>query len=137
MSGAAGLSLDVQLRWSDVDELGHVNNAVYLTYLETARIAFFSGLGEGLSPLDFVLRRVEVDFVSQLTRADRGARVEVRLAGVGRSSVRTAERVLAASDGRLVVDATAIVVHLAPGGERSAPLPDALRARLAALAAQG
>lgn len=128
---APSLELDVQLRWSDVDELGHVNNAVYLTYLETARVAFFGSLGP-LTAADFVLRRVEVDFLSQLTRADGAARVEVRLAGVGTSSIRTAERVLAASDGRTVVEAAAVVVHLDETRERAAPLPEDVRALLAA-----
>ena len=31
----------IPLRWSDVDELGHINNALYLTYLEEARINYF------------------------------------------------------------------------------------------------
>jgi acyl-CoA thioester hydrolase len=33
------------VRWGDMDALGHVNNAAYMTYLESARIAFFERVG--------------------------------------------------------------------------------------------
>jgi len=35
----------VVVRWSDMDALGHVNNAAYFTYLESARVGFFEKLG--------------------------------------------------------------------------------------------
>ena len=74
------------VRFSDCDPLGHVNNAVYLTYLEQARIILWKkqigltwskraadGLprGEG-----FILARAEVDFRAQ---AHEGDELEVRL----------------------------------------------------------
>ena len=84
----------MQVRFSDCDPLGHVNNAVYLTYLEQARIVLWRqqiGLtvghvrrrlprGEG-----FILARAEVDFRAQ---AHEGDELEVRLSlgGFGRSS---------------------------------------------------
>ena len=35
------VSTEIIVRWSDCDSMGHVNNAVYITYMEQARIAFF------------------------------------------------------------------------------------------------
>ncbi|HWX25489.1 MAG TPA: acyl-CoA thioesterase, partial [Vicinamibacteria bacterium] len=37
-------SCEVEVRFRDLDALGHVNNAVYLTYLESARIAYWMAL---------------------------------------------------------------------------------------------
>ena len=34
----------VQVRFSDLDVLGHVNNSVYLTYFESARVYYFKHL---------------------------------------------------------------------------------------------
>ena len=48
------------VRFRDCDAMGHVNNAVYSTYLEEARIAVLGGLN------DFILARVEIDFRSEL-----------------------------------------------------------------------
>jgi acyl-CoA thioester hydrolase len=120
----------VQLRWSDMDAMGHVNNATYLTYLETAREPWFAAIGAPEEYLRFAMRRIEVDFVSQLTFDDGAVRVTVELDGIGVSSVRTSERMTASSDGRLVVEARAVIVRLDETGLRSAPLPDALRERL-------
>jgi acyl-CoA thioester hydrolase len=38
----------VAVRWGDMDALGHVNNTLYLQYLESARIGFFEGIGWGM-----------------------------------------------------------------------------------------
>ncbi len=120
----------VQIRWGDMDTMAHVNNAAYLAYLETAREPWFAQvLGETF--LRFVLRRIEIDFVSQLTYADREALVSVELAGVGGTSLRTYERITAASDGRLVAEARAVIVHLDESGRGAAPLPQDVRERLA------
>jgi len=123
----------VPLRWSDMDAMGHVNNATYLTYLETAREPWFAAIGTDTEYMRFAMRRIEVDFVSQLRFEDGAVRVTVELDRVGTTSVRTRERMTAESDGRLVVEAKAVIVRLDDEGVGSAPLPDELRARLAAV----
>lgn len=122
----------VQIRWGDMDAMGHVNNAAFLSYLETAREPFFEQVvGDALTR--FVLRRIEVDYLSQLTYDDNAVRVAVELAGVGTSSLRTREVMTAASDRRLVVEARAVIVHVDGTGSAAAPLPESLRDRLAPL----
>ena len=60
------------VRFSDLDGRGHVNNAVFLTYLEQARLAWFRSFGEeGSMPLtDIILARTEIDFRSPLVFGD-------------------------------------------------------------------
>jgi acyl-CoA thioester hydrolase len=117
----------VPLRWSDMDAMRHVNNATYLSYFETAREPWFERMLVGDDPMRWVLRRVEVDFRSQLTYADGAVRVTVALEGIGTSSVRTVERITAESDGRLVAEARTVIVRLDESGLRSEPIPDQLR----------
>ena len=97
-----------------MDAFRHVNNAVYLTYLEAARDDFLLQLvGGDVGDLeDFVVRRVEIDFVSQLTQDDGAVEVEVSFDGLGSSSLRTLERIHARSDGRLAAEARCVLVHL-------------------------
>ena len=124
---------EIQIRWGDLDAMQHVNNAVYLTYLETAREAWFEDVlaGAGVNSMQFAIRRLELDFLSQLTVADDPARVEVALAAVGISSLTTRERIRAGSDGRVALEAVCVLVHLDASKVRSAPLPELVRARLA------
>ena len=50
----------VDVRWRDVDALGHVNHAVFLTYLEEGRDAFFTrALGDPI----YVVARLEIDLM--------------------------------------------------------------------------
>src|SRR4051794_2377379 len=119
----------VEIRWRDMDAFKHVNNAVYLTYLEETRDAWFlEVLGNGLLLNDFVLARCAVDYRSPLTQDDGEVDVEVRCTRIGTSSVTMAERVFSAHDGRLAAEAESVVVHTHPETGKSCPLTDEIRA---------
>ncbi len=80
----------IEIRWRDMDGFGHVNNSTYLTYLEEARDQYLTDLlGEAVHRI--VIRRIEIDFVSGLTQDDDHVDVDVRLTGVGTSSLTLAE----------------------------------------------
>ena len=52
------------VRFRDLDPMGHVNNAVFLTYIESARAAFLQHLGavQTLEDLAIIVARIEIDF---------------------------------------------------------------------------
>jgi acyl-CoA thioester hydrolase len=128
----------VPIRWRDLDGFGHVNNAVYLTYAEEARDAFFKALLDRATVERLVLRRVEADYLSPLTQEDGAVLVEVALQRIGGSSIVTSERIVAASDGRLAASLTSIAVHTNERADATQPLPSPARALLEAqLAAAG
>ena len=56
------------IRFGDLDPQGHVNQAVFLTYFESGRVAMFrdKDLGIGVPGLTFVMVRMEVDYVKEL-----------------------------------------------------------------------
>ena len=60
----------VDVRWRDVDALGHVNHAVFLTYLEEGRDAFFAQTLAS-DPI-YVVVRLEVDLRAEVRYPDRG-----------------------------------------------------------------
>ena len=75
-----------------MDAFKHVNNSVYLTYLEETRDEWFLAvLGNGLLLKDFVLARCAIDFRSPLTQDDGDVDVEVRATRVGTSSITTGD----------------------------------------------
>ena len=120
----------IPIRWRDVDAYGHVNNAVFLNYLEEARDRLVESLF-GEHAWDFVVARVAIDYRSELNQGDREAVVRCRVTGFGTSSVRTAEQVLAA-DGRLSAESESVVVARDPETGRSRPLTDEERTTLEA-----
>jgi acyl-CoA thioester hydrolase len=121
----------LRIRWRDVDAYGHVNNAVYLTYLEEARDAWVEDV---LGPVaddvwHFVLARVAIDYRRELTQADGEVVVRCGLASVGRSSIRTREEIRT-RDGELSAEASAVIVPRDPATGRSRALTPAERAAL-------
>jgi len=123
----------IEIRWRDVDAYGHVNNAVYLNYLEEARDAWVQKV---LGPVsgttwDFVLARVEIDFRAELTQEDGAVIVRCALDRIGRSSVGTREEVRT-QDGMLSAEARSVVVPRDPATGRSRPLTDTERGALEA-----
>ena len=123
----------IEIRWRDVDAYGHVNNAVYLNYLEEARDAWVQAVLGAVSgsTWDFVLARVEIDFRAELTQDDGAVIVRCTLDRIGNSSVGTREEVRK-QDGTISAEARSVVVPRDPGAGGSRPLTDAEREALEA-----
>jgi len=120
----------IQIRWRDMDAYGHVNNAVYLNYLEEARDAFVQKvLGPATNTWDFVLARVAIDYRAELTQDDGEVLVRCRLDSIGRASLQTREEV-AKLDGTVSAEAQSVVVARDPSTGKSRPLTDEERAAL-------
>jgi acyl-CoA thioester hydrolase len=121
---------EIEIRWRDQDAYGHVNNAVFLTYLEEARDEWLEqALGSPGIAWDYVLARVEVDFRRELTQADERVVARCELQSLGTSSVRTREELVTAA-GELAAEAQAVLVARDPETRRSRPLTDEERAKL-------
>jgi acyl-CoA thioester hydrolase len=60
------------VRFRDLDPMGHVNNAVFLTYVESARVAFLQRLGAAttLEEMAIIVARVEIDFRAPVRLGD-------------------------------------------------------------------
>ena len=120
----------VSVRWRDTDALGHVNNAVYLTYLEEARDAFYlRTLGDPI----YVLVRLEIDFRAEVRHADRTVRVEIDVERLGTTSLTTRETLRTAS-GEVAAEARVITVRWDQDARAAVPFSDEQRAQLAEFA---
>ena len=87
------VEVPVTVRWRDFDALGHVNNAVFLTFLETGRDRFFHAL-VGDAFLDLVLVRLEIDFKAEIPMGTEEVLVTCRATDIGRTSMRTTEQII-------------------------------------------
>ncbi len=120
----------VDVRWRDVDALGHVNHAVFLTYLEEGRDAFFSQtLGD--DPM-YVVVRLEVDLRAEVRYAERRVTVRIEVERLGTTSLTTRETILMPSK-EVLADARVVTVRWDPGRRRPIPFSAAERAQLTAV----
>ena len=119
----------VEIRWRDVDAFGHVNNAVYATYLAECRDEWLErGLGDDQAAWDVVVARLAIDFRRELRLEDDVVVVRCGLARLGTSSVTTTETIVAGDE--LAAEAEAVLVARNRDRDGSRPLTEAARAAL-------
>lgn len=119
----------VRVRWRDTDALGHVNHAVFLTYLEEARDSLYAEV-LGSEP-SYVVARIELDLRAEVRYEDRQVLVRIEVERLGTTSLTTRETVLNSARG-IVAKARVVTVLWDAGQRKPIPFDDAARARLSA-----
>ena len=124
----------IEVQFRDCDPLGHVNNAVYITYFEIARFAYCrDALGftpeDAVGSASFIMARVECNFRSQARLGD-WLDVRIRVSGISRSSFTFDYEIVEASDGRVVADGKSVQVTFDYKAQRSIPVPEDFRAKV-------
>jgi acyl-CoA thioester hydrolase len=125
-----------KLRYRDTDRQGHVNNAVFTTFLETGRVEI---LFKVIRPLagpnsSFVIVHLELDFIAEVNwpgTVDIGSRV----AAIGNSSVKLQQGLF--QNGVCVGTAETVMVLVDETTRRPKPFPEAARAQLMAFKSAG
>ena len=143
----------VRVHWGEVDRMGHVNNAMYARYIESARVEYFAQVGmcdarsAAPAPSNLVtprtvpdnagpiVARLSIDFRRPVLHPDT-VNVGVTTTKFGRTSavhryVLTSERF----GGEVVAEGEVVWVVLDYPSGRPLPLPDALRQRIVAFEA--
>ena len=117
------------VRFGDIDAQGHVNQAVYLTYFESGRVAMFRNpdLGIGVPGATFVMVRMEVDYRREL-RWPGTLEVGSAITEFGRSSFKVMQAVFC--DGACAATGRATLVCIDLKTRKAVPLPDEAIARL-------
>jgi acyl-CoA thioester hydrolase len=118
----------VSIRWRDMDALGHVNHAVFLTDLEEGRDACFQEL---LGDLNYVMVRLEIDMRAEIRLAHERVTVQVAVERMGTSSLTTRETIRT-PDGQTAAEARVVNVRWDPGARTSVPFTGPERAKLTA-----
>jgi acyl-CoA thioester hydrolase len=120
-----------RVRFRDLDGFGHVNNAVYLTYLEEARNALLAhlGLARSVDEITMILARVEIDFRAQAGVGD-ALEIGVRPVRFGTKSFELEYEIRA--EGRVVADARTVLVGYDYRAGETMELPEEWRSSLAA-----
>lgn len=120
------------IRWRDLDPLGHVNYAAYLTYLEEARNAWLQthiGLPSGHG---YVVARLEIDYSLEIAPKDGPVRIDIELRRIGTTSLVLHESIRNV-DSALCAEAQVTVVLWDQDSRQARPLSDAEYRGLVAL----
>ena len=122
---------ELEVLFRDCDPMGHVNNAVYLTYLEAARFAWWRNTfgARGLTEHGFIVARVEIDYRKAALPGDR-LLVRLRVEDIGRSSFKVGYEILNARTRELVAEAKSVQVAFDYAQGKSVPISAILRAKL-------
>ncbi len=126
---------DLSVRWGDLDALGHVNNARFFTYLESARLAYLDE--SGVWPLAArtlegpILARVTCDFLQEI-RFPGDVWVGTRVIRLGRRSLHAEQGIFAPDRSTLLASSDSVLVWFDYQKRRSIEVPAAVRQKLAA-----
>jgi acyl-CoA thioester hydrolase len=117
------------VRFGDLDSQGHVNQAVFLTYFESGRVAMFRtpDLGIGVPGATFVMVRMEVNYMREL-HWPGNIEVGTGVAEFGRSSFKVEQAIF--RDGNCAATGRATLVCIDLASRKARPLPDEAIARL-------
>jgi acyl-CoA thioester hydrolase len=118
--------LQIQIRFSDIDMMGHVNNAVYLNYFEQARLIFFNetlGLDWDWDRQGFVLRKNEIEYIKPLLLNDK-PEIFISLLHVGNKSFTLGYKVVC--QGEIYTKGSSVIVGFNSVEKISIPLPEAI-----------
>ncbi len=142
MTEPVPVRVPIQIRWRDLDALGHVNNAVTITYFELARLAYIRALLGPEAAIDrrtmlpaefqFILAEVTCQYRLPLTLRDRPV-VAIWVSQVGRKSFVFQYRITDERDGRLYAEGRSTQVWFDYAANESRPVPADIVARMEAL----
>lgn len=129
----------IAVRFRDIDAMGHVNNAVFFTYMETARVDYmrnvvFRTRGRDLAEAGLILAQISCQFKAPIFY-EQLVEVGTRVTEMRNSSFWLEHRVEA--DGQLAALAEAVVVHYDYQAAKSARIPDEIRARVETFESRG
>lgn len=124
----------LEVRFRDVDAFGHVNNAVFFSYVEQARIRYLTeALGiDVIQRLPLILARVGMDYRAPVFYGE-ALEVTSRIDWIGGTSFAMSHQILAGADAHVAADAETVLVAYDYSTSRPMRVPDDWRRRFEAL----
>lgn len=120
----------IQIRFNDVDQMGHVNNAVIMEYFDLGKSYYFTAAGLPPEKGDFTVMIVhfEVDFMSQIHSHDT-IHVETRTTRFGNKSLEVSQQVVK-EDGTICAACKTVMAGYSRKTASSAAIPETIKERI-------
>jgi acyl-CoA thioester hydrolase len=123
--------IQIQVRFRDLDAMGHVNNAVFFTYFEQGRTAFFHDLsgGQELLSFPFILAHISCDYLMPI-RLDAKLVLEMWANSIGKKSFGFGYKLADLQNGSIYAKAESVQVGFDYVQGESMEIPPGLRKHL-------
>ena len=122
----------INSRWRDMDSLGHINHAAYLTYMESARVDFYIQLGYSGIRREMdesaILASMQVQYVAQTSHPSK-FEIGHRISRVGNKSFDFISGIFLAHNKNLICSAIFKLVAFNYNEMRTIPVPSLIRER--------
>jgi acyl-CoA thioester hydrolase len=121
------------VRFRDIDSFSHVNNAVYFTYLEIARNAYWTKLfgPRRQRQANFIIARAELDYRTQANEED-SLLVGIRVSSIGTSSFEFRYAIVEEGSRRVIAEGASVQVMFDYKANQKVPMPEAVKDRILA-----
>jgi acyl-CoA thioester hydrolase len=123
----------ITVRYRDLDPQGHVNNTVYLTYLESARLGYYEKVGlwqrdSGITT-GMVVAHNEIDYLAPIFLGQE-VRVGLRMLRVGKKSLTFDFQIESIKDGKVLARGQSVMVAYDAKAGESILVPDEWREKI-------
>ncbi len=124
------MEVEIPVRYRDIDTVHHVNNAVYVTYLEQARVEYIDEVLEtsAVEP-QFVIANITVDYKRPILLGQEVV-VALSVTDIGTASITMEYEIRA--DGAVAATASSVMVTVSSEEKTSKPVPDEWRKNMSA-----
>ena len=116
--------IELDVRWADMDCIGHVNNATFLTYIETARVKLIEKLG--FFELPIIMASIKIDYINQL-KYPSSMEIGQKISRLGNSSFDILTAIFNKESGELITISTTTLVCYDYNSQKSCNIPNEIR----------
>lgn len=124
----------IQIRFGDIDIMGHVNNGVQLSYLDLGRLDYFEQVyGQTIDWNDaaLIVAHLEIDYLAPILLKDK-IEVHTRIHKIGNKSVGMTQSIIDAISGDIKTKTTQVMVAYNQELGESIAVPETLKIRIRA-----
>lgn len=124
--------IPLQIRFNDIDILGHLNNTVYFGFFDTGKAYFFRDIMGGKidwKKVETVIANVDCAYAAPIYFGEK-IEVRTRCSGIHEKSFRIQQIILESETGQLKAAAETVMVSFDPESQKSMPMPEHLRIAL-------
>ncbi|MEX5443034.1 thioesterase family protein [Acinetobacter schindleri] len=112
-----------RVAWGDMDAFGHVNNAVYYRYIESARLAYLDRLNILVGPLLTVVATNQCRYLKPVVYPDQ-LKIGVRIEDIGTTSFRMSYLLWSEQQQSVVAISEAVLVCINKNNMQKMPIPE-------------
>lgn len=123
---------EIQIRFGDIDLMGHVNNGVQLSYLDLGRMDYFQQIYSDMidwKEAALIVAHLEIDYLSSITLEDQ-IEVHTRINRIGNKSVSLEQNIVDVKTGAIKTKTSQVMVAYSQKLGESISVPEILKMRI-------